>query len=279
MEAAPEAAAKAKAGGEAAGEAGEEVGEAAGKAVALMPSYLQEYLNNPKFAECTPVGLPVLVQSTVLDIEPSSSSPSRTYDKGRMLEELRELEKEVVQFQIDYKRQAWEVAGAQADELEKVLSTLQHRGLELTKWLRGFVKYMVARRDIEQEIVDVSGKRTHTEAMDWFDLMTNYLNTAPTTCSCASSAAACCTTSSRPTARWCSTSPPRCRPPPPHSRRRPPRSLRSSMSCHAWSCCPCRRSRRWRRGTGCWPRCTASSTARAAPTTRPARVRLPSPTV
>eukprot|EP00483_Globobulimina_turgida_P006448 UN06458 len=63
-------------------------------------------------------------------------------------------------------------------ELDKVMSTLQYRGLELTKWLRNFVKYMIARRDIEQEIVNVSNKKTHKEAMHWFESMTNYLNGA-----------------------------------------------------------------------------------------------------
>jgi len=62
--------------------------------------------------------------------------------------------------------------------LDKVMSTLQYRGLELTKWLRNFVKYMIARRDIEQEIVDVSHKDNHKDAMDWFESMTNYLNGA-----------------------------------------------------------------------------------------------------
>ena len=56
------------------------------------------------------------------------------------------------------------------------MSTLQYRGLELTKWLRNFVKYMIARRDIEQEIVDVSQKDNHKDAMNWFESMTNYLN-------------------------------------------------------------------------------------------------------
>merc|ERR1712087_50818 len=59
-----------------------------------------------------------------------------------------------------------------------VMSTLQYRGLELTKWLRNFVKYMIARRDIEQEIVDVSRKKDHKAAMAWFESMTNYLNGA-----------------------------------------------------------------------------------------------------
>merc|ERR1711933_687198 len=74
--------------------------------------------------------------------------------------------------------EVYKVAGDKAMELDKVMSTLQYRGLELTKWLRNFVKYMIARRDIEQEIVDVSYKDTHKEAMDWFESMTNYLNGA-----------------------------------------------------------------------------------------------------
>ncbi len=49
-----------------------------------------------------------------------------------------------------------------------------YRGLELTKWLRNFVKYMIARRDIEQEIVNVSDKNNHKDAMNWFESMTNY---------------------------------------------------------------------------------------------------------
>jgi len=70
------------------------------------------------------------------------------------------------------------VAGDKAPELDAVMSTLQYRGLELTKWLRNFVKYMIARRDIEQEIVDVSRKKDHKAAMAWFESMTNYLNGA-----------------------------------------------------------------------------------------------------
>merc|ERR1712130_196661 len=95
-----------------------------------------------------------------------------------ILSELSLLEKEVVQFQIDYKNEVYKVAGDKATELDKVMSTLQYRGLELTKWLRNFVKYMIARRGIEQEIVDVSHKDNHKDAMDWFELMTNYLNGA-----------------------------------------------------------------------------------------------------
>merc|ERR1711933_108551 len=74
--------------------------------------------------------------------------------------------------------EVYKVAGDKAMELDKVMSTLQYRGLELTKWLRNFVKYMNARRDIEQEIVDVSHKENHKDAMDWFESMTNYLNGA-----------------------------------------------------------------------------------------------------
>jgi len=84
----------------------------------------------------------------------------------------------VVQFQIDYKNEVYKVAGDKAMELDKVMSTLQYRGLELTKWLRNFVKYMIARRDIEQEIVNVSQKNNHKDAMNWFESMTNYLNGA-----------------------------------------------------------------------------------------------------
>merc|ERR1712176_1692109 len=41
-----------------------------------------------------------------------------------------------------------------------------------------FVKYMIARRDIEQEIVNVSQRNNHKDAMNWFESMTNYLNGA-----------------------------------------------------------------------------------------------------
>ena len=35
---------------------------------------------------------------------------------------------------------------------------------------------MIARRDIEQQIADVSQKDNHKDAMNWFESMTNYLN-------------------------------------------------------------------------------------------------------
>jgi len=154
----------------------------------LSTSLLAEYLNNPKFKDYKPVGLPVLVQNAEFNIIPSETQKQREqdgnaaheayYDRSKILYELSLLEKEVVQFQIDYKNQVYKVAGDKAAELDKVMSTLQYRGLELTKWLRNFVKYMIARRDIEQEIVDVSGKANHKEAMNWFESMTNYLNGA-----------------------------------------------------------------------------------------------------
>jgi len=145
----------------------------------LTQSLLKEYLNNPKFADYKPVGLPVLVQNAEFNIIPSASTEVEdSYDRAQILRALSGLEKEVVQFQIDYKNEVYKVAGDKATELDAVMSTLQYRGLELTKWLRNFVKYMIARRDIEQEIVDVSRKADHKEAMAWFESMTNYLNGA-----------------------------------------------------------------------------------------------------
>ena len=148
----------------------------------LTSSLLKEYLNNPKFKDYKPVGLPVLVQNAEFNIIPTGSETdddnNEYYNRKQILSELSLLEKEVVQFQIDYKNQVYRVAGDKATELDKVMSTLQYRGLELTKWLRNFVKYMIARRDIEQEIVDVSQKNNHKDAMNWFESMTNYLNGA-----------------------------------------------------------------------------------------------------
>jgi len=145
----------------------------------MTSSLLKEYLNNPKFKDYKPLGLPVLVQNAEFNIVPSNSTKGvDVYDRKKILSALTSLEKEVVQFQIDYKNEVYKVAGDKATELDKVMSTLQYRGLELTKWLRNFVKYMIARRDIEQEIVDVSLKPTHKEAMNWFESMTNYLNGA-----------------------------------------------------------------------------------------------------
>ena len=145
----------------------------------LVSPLLKEYADDPKFKDYKPVGLPVLVQNAEFNIFPSNSTEhTNVYDRKKILRELSSLEKEVVQFQIDYKNEVWKVAGDKATELDKVMSTLQYRGLELTKWLRNFVKYMIARRDIEQEIVDVSLKATHKEAMNWFEAMTNYLNGA-----------------------------------------------------------------------------------------------------
>eukprot|EP01083_Nonionella_stella_P041078 111414_1 len=149
------------------------------KEPALTSSLLKDYLNNPKFADYKPVGLPVLVQNAEFNIIPTScDGTNKHYDRSHILSSLSALEKEVVQFQIDYKNQVYAVAGDKANELDKVMSTLQYRGLELTKWLRNFVKYMIARRDIEQEIVDVSQKSNHKDAMNWFESMTNYLNGA-----------------------------------------------------------------------------------------------------
>jgi len=146
----------------------------------LTSSLLKEYLNNPKFKDYKPVGLPVLVQNAEFNVIPTNSieDGSEYYNRKMILSELSLLEKEVVQFQIDYKNEVYRVAGDKATELDKVMSTLQYRGLELTKWLRNFVKYMIARRDIEQEIVDVSQKNNHKAAMNWFESMTNYLNGA-----------------------------------------------------------------------------------------------------
>jgi len=148
-------------------------------ATPMTSSLLKEYLDDPKFKDYKPVGLPVLVQNAEFNIIPSNSTEEvDAYDRKEILRELSSLEKEVVQFQIDYKNEVYKVAGDKATELDKVMSTLQYRGLELTKWLRNFVKYMIARRDIEQEIVDVSLKKNHKEAMLWFEAMTNYLNGA-----------------------------------------------------------------------------------------------------
>lgn len=38
--------------------------------------------------------------------------------------------------------------------IQAVMTSLQHRGLELTKWLRGFVHYMMDRLLVEKDIID-----------------------------------------------------------------------------------------------------------------------------
>jgi len=125
--------------------------------------------------EYVPVGLSVLIQSAEFDLKPFGKDDG--YDKEKILKELTQLEKDVVQFQIDYRKKVFEVAGANADKLKDVMSNLQLKGMQLTKWLRGFVKYMIDRRDVEQEILDHSGLPTVKAAMSRFDELTKALST------------------------------------------------------------------------------------------------------
>ena len=100
-----------------------------------------------------PVGISLLVQSTQFDLKPSGSEDD-TYDKAKIVEKLKALEKDVVQFQIDYKKVVFEEAGDKKEKLKQVMSNISFKGLELTRWLRGFVHYLFERRDIEQQILD-----------------------------------------------------------------------------------------------------------------------------
>lgn len=122
-----------------------------------------------------PVGLSVLIQSAEFDLKPFGKDDG--YDKEKILKELTLLEKDVVQFQIDYRKKVFEVAGSNAEKLKGVMSNLQLKGMQLTKWLRGFVKYMIDRRDVEQEILDHSGLQTVGEAMKRFEDLTKALST------------------------------------------------------------------------------------------------------
>jgi len=147
-----------------------------------LESFRAYVKNKSCFDNYKAVGLPLLVQTATFNMTPTKdNNNSNVYDKKKILEELRILEKEVVRFQINYKKNVYQVVGNGAKargllEKDKIMSTLQYRGLELTKWLRNFVKYMIARRDIEQEILDASLKPTHKEAMAWFESMTVFVN-------------------------------------------------------------------------------------------------------
>jgi len=121
-----------------------------------------------------PVGLSVLIQNAEFDLKPFGKGDC--YDKQEILRALRLLEKDVVKFQIDYKKKVFEVAGENKKKLVSVMANLQHKGLQLTKWLRGFVNYMMDRRDIEQQILDYSGCETSREAMKWFESLCKALS-------------------------------------------------------------------------------------------------------
>lgn len=115
-----------------------------------------------------PIGISLLVQSTQFDLKPSGSADN-TYDKQKILTKLKVLEKEVVQFQIDYKKIVFDEAKEKAAELRDVMSNISFKGLELTKWLRGFVHYMLERRDIEQELLDYCGAENAAGWSAWFE--------------------------------------------------------------------------------------------------------------
>jgi len=121
-----------------------------------------------------PVGLSVLIQNAEFDLKPQGIGD--TYDKAEIMRALRLLEKDVVKFQIEYKRKVFEVAGESKSKLVSVMANLQHKGLQLTKWLRGFVNYMMDRRDIEQQILDYSGYKSSKEAMKWFESLCKALS-------------------------------------------------------------------------------------------------------
>jgi len=115
-----------------------------------------------------PIGISLLVQSTQFDLKPSGSEDD-TYDKAKIVEKLKALEKDVVQFQIDYKKVVFEEAGEKAGKLKEVMNNISFKGLELTRWLRGFVHYMLERRDIEQQILDYCGAKNAKEWHDWYE--------------------------------------------------------------------------------------------------------------
>jgi len=121
-----------------------------------------------------PVGLSVLIQNAEFDLKPNGEGDS--YDKEEILRALRLLEKDVVKFQIDYKKKVFDVAGENKKKLVSVMANLQLKGLQLTKWLRGFVNYMMDRRDIEQQILNYSGCQTSREAMKWFESLCKALS-------------------------------------------------------------------------------------------------------
>merc|ERR1712130_780250 len=62
----------------------------------LTSSLLKEYLNNPKFKDYKPVGLPVLVQNAEFNVIPTNSieDGSEYYNRKMILSELSLLEKE-----------------------------------------------------------------------------------------------------------------------------------------------------------------------------------------
>lgn len=115
-----------------------------------------------------PMGISLLVQSTQFDLKPSNSEEN-VYDKQKILEKLRALEKDVVQFQINYKKVVFDAAGEQKEALQDVMQNISFKGLELTKWLRGFVHYMLDRRDIEQELLDYCGAEDAAGWSKWFE--------------------------------------------------------------------------------------------------------------
>jgi len=115
-----------------------------------------------------PMGISLLVQSTQFDLKPSHSEEN-TYDKEKILEKLKLLEKDVVQFQINYKKVVFDAAGEQSGDLQDVMQNISFKGLELTKWLRGFVHYMLDRRDIEQELLDYCGAEDAAGWSKWFE--------------------------------------------------------------------------------------------------------------
>jgi hypothetical protein len=98
-----------------------------------------------------------------------SGSEENTYDRDAIIAKLKALEKDVVQFQIDYKKIVFEQAGEHLKELKEVMSNISTKGLELTKWLRGFVHYVMERRDLEQELLDYCGAEDAQGWTAWFE--------------------------------------------------------------------------------------------------------------
>jgi len=121
-----------------------------------------------KDEDYVPVGISVLVQTATFDLKPSNS-PKYKYDKEAIIEKLKALEKDVVQFQIDYRNQVFEAAGDNRSELETLMKNISCKGLELTKWLRGFVHYMLDRRDLEQEMLDYCGAKDAKGWHEWYE--------------------------------------------------------------------------------------------------------------
>jgi len=83
------------------------------KSPTLTNELIKQYLNNPKFKDYKPIGLPILVQNSVFNIKPSNKNINENkkeneneieYNKEQVLLQLKQLEKEVIQFQIDYKK-------------------------------------------------------------------------------------------------------------------------------------------------------------------------------